>query len=311
MHPTPNDPISRPRRVGATITVGSAPHLRGYRPQKRLTPLSTGGEGSHHGEGNRGNVYGLVEAAAPRRNTATVGESTGVDGATAMTATEGDPSPWDTVTVMLMPPDAARAMERASRVSNPANGPFVQCWPINHEQTLVIRARSVNHWNTIAAVAKIEVLPQQRRFQLIFPSEGASEPSGDPARSNEPATPSPSNNSVPPCDSTGLYSRRIAPWAKFIVKAALTTVLAFIVAGGLVGCLGLVWVFKAQSLGPTPGVQVTSYRRFLGTAPRLKGAVITMRTYGRQVRMFFETLALTLSEATLGPELDVAHPVEL
>ncbi|TEB18335.1 hypothetical protein FA13DRAFT_1720104 [Coprinellus micaceus] len=180
-----------------------------------------GSEGSHHGEGNRGNVYGLVEAAAPRRNTATVGESTGVDGATAMTATEGDPSPWDTVTVMLMPPDAARAM----------GGPLEYLTPP-------------------MALAKIEVLPQQRRFQLIFPSEGASEPSGDPARSNEPATPSPSNNSVPPCDSTGLYSRRIAPWAKFIVKAALTTVLAFIVAGDLWAVSALFGSSKLRAWDP-------------------------------------------------------------
>ena len=75
----------------------------------------------------------------------------------------------------LVSPEVAQAMEDSM-------GGLAQCWPINNKQTLVAFASHLDHWNAIAAVARIEVLPLPRHFPLIFPSSEV------PSRARSPAT---------------------------------------------------------------------------------------------------------------------------
>lgn len=119
------------------------------------------------------------------------------------------------MTLKLVSPDVAREMEI---VASRHNDKCFQSWPINSRQSLVATADSVEHWNAIAGVSKIEVLAMQRRFPFIFPS-------------TDPNAPRPSAH---------VYTRILT-----------TTILLAI--GVLVGAASVVWLIGRGISGQCPG----------------------------------------------------------
>ena len=76
-----------------------------------------------------------------------------------------EPTPQMTLSLVKL---AARAMGGGASVLH--ENKFIQSWPVSASQSLVASANSLDDWNAIAAVSRVEVLSQQRQFPFIFPS---------------------------------------------------------------------------------------------------------------------------------------------
>lgn len=70
------------------------------------------------------------------------------------------------LTLALVDPTEARAMEEAARVVPPAD--FIQSSSFDSTRSLVAYSSRLDEWN--AAVAEVNFLVEERRLQLIFPS---------------------------------------------------------------------------------------------------------------------------------------------
>lgn len=76
-----------------------------------------------------------------------------------------------TVTLAVVRPEEAQEMRDA--VNGAVGAGFLQSWPFDGQKTLVAYAGPEDDWNAIAAIARIDVLAQQRRSRLVFPPQGS------------------------------------------------------------------------------------------------------------------------------------------
>ncbi|KAJ3493822.1 hypothetical protein NMY22_g20158 [Coprinellus aureogranulatus] len=72
-----------------------------------------------------------------------------------------------TVILLVINRDEARKIMNAD-VEIRDTTPFLESWTLGDNKALVAYANSTDDWNTIAATSKIDLLPEQRRFPLIF-----------------------------------------------------------------------------------------------------------------------------------------------
>lgn len=70
-----------------------------------------------------------------------------------------------TVTLVAVRPDEAQEMEDA--VGGVVNAGRLEVWAFNSKKSLVAYTDSLDHWNAIAAISRIDVLTEQRHFPLV------------------------------------------------------------------------------------------------------------------------------------------------
>ncbi|KAJ3534369.1 hypothetical protein NMY22_g6956 [Coprinellus aureogranulatus] len=182
------------------ITVGSAPHLGGYVPRKRLiaSPIDRGSAGAARNQaqqdpestedesvedrgqassdlselGNAGHhpaprvIIESEEAlnALPESDIEVTRES-GMEVQGPMTVLDYYLGTSPQAVILLLHPDAARAIEEYVEASGEG---VLHAWPVNGEGTLVAYSRLANHWEAITSVSRIKVLQRPRRRFLTL-----------------------------------------------------------------------------------------------------------------------------------------------
>ncbi|KAJ3529132.1 hypothetical protein NMY22_g9124 [Coprinellus aureogranulatus] len=176
-------PVQRPR-----ITVGSAPHLKPYIPQKKLSPSKTAGNLVRH----EPRLEATAEESAQdleQTSTNSVVENTphhpapssiiepdevliappepvfeGFHGAMVeagpMTVLDYYMGAGPEAVILLLHPDAARAVEEFIEASGAG---VLHMWPVDNERRLVAYSRHADHWGMIASVCRFSILQRLRR----------------------------------------------------------------------------------------------------------------------------------------------------